>query len=143
MNILFVCTGNTCRSPMAEGFMNKIASEQGLDIKAQSAGIFAAVGEQASDNAVLAASELGADISNHKARSLDEDMLRDNDLILTMTSGQKEILAKVVEDKLYTVGEYAGEDTDIPDPYGGDEEEYRITAQAIMEAVKRIADRLK
>ena len=64
---LFVCTGNTCRSPMAEGILNDIAKKERLDICAKSAGISVSPGNPPSQNAVAACAELGVDISKHKS----------------------------------------------------------------------------
>ena len=65
MNVLFVCTGNTCRSPMAAALFNKIAVEKDLDVRIESAGLFANDGEPASENAVAAMKDYGVDLSEH------------------------------------------------------------------------------
>ena len=74
MNILFVCTGNTCRSPMAAYIMDKIAVENDLDVLIESAGIFAEPEQKASENAVLAMRDMGIDISEHRTQPVTEEL---------------------------------------------------------------------
>lgn len=144
MNILFVCTGNTCRSAMAAAIMNKIAVENDLDILIESAGVFAAGGESASENAVKAVAKYGIDMSGHRAQPVTDDLIKQSDLILTMTEGHKQLLLPMAGEKVQTLTEYAGASGDISDPYGGDLEEYEETAQqiydALVDAAEKIAD---
>ncbi len=142
MNILFVCTGNTCRSPMSAAIMNKIAVENDLDVLIESAGIFAADGESASENAVTVLSEYGIDLTEHRSQPVTEDLINQCDLILTMTEGQKQILKPLAGDKVYTLTEYAGLEGDINDPYGGDLEEYYQTAGQIYDALVDVAEKI-
>ena len=142
MNILFVCTGNTCRSPMAAAIMNKIAVENDLDVRIESAGVFAAGGEGASGNAVKAMRKYDIDLSEHRAQPISEELLEKSDVILTMTEAHKMLLSQAAPGKVYTVMEYSGSEGDIPDPYGGDLEEYEETAQALYDALVDVAERL-
>lgn len=141
MKFMFVCAGNTCRSPMAEGIMRKIAAENDLPIVCSSAGIFAQNGAPPSSEAVEAASEYGVDISRHSARMLTQELISDTDVILTMTTAQKHILFGISLDKIYTINEYAGLNGDISDPYGGDLEEYRRVCAQIYDALVDIAEK--
>lgn len=141
MNILFVCTGNTCRSPMAAVLMNKIAIEKNLDVRIDSAGIFAVDGDAASTEAVNVMKEYGIDLSAHRAKKITPELIDESDLILTMTYGQKTMLGQ--NQKVYTLSEYAGFDYDISDPYGGNEEAYRAAAEQIYKAEKKAADRIE
>ena len=75
MNILFGCTGNTCRSPMAAGLMNKIAIEEDLDVRIESAGLFAAEGSPASDEAIEAMKKYDVDLSDHRAKQITPELI--------------------------------------------------------------------
>ena len=142
MNILFVCTGNTCRSAMAAAIMNKIAMENDLDVRIESAGIFAQDAQSASDNAVKALETYNIDLSNHRTKPVTEDIVKQSDIILTMTEAHKQILKPLAEEKVYTLLEYAGDSGDINDPYGGDLDEYRNTAQEIYDSLVDVAEKI-
>ncbi len=142
MNILFVCTANTCRSPMAAAIMEKIAIENDIDVLIESAGIFAGIGERASDEAIAALDEMGIDLTYHRSKPVSEDLVKKSDLILTMTEGHKKILEGLSPKKVYSVMEYIGLKGDIADPYGGDIEEYRETAKEIYDALVDVAEKI-
>lgn len=142
MNVLFVCTGNTCRSPMAAALFNKIAIERGLDVRIESAGLFAMDGETASNEAIIVMQKYDIDLLGHHAQSINSELLEKSDLILTMTAAHKMVLEQSVPDKVYTLCEYAGADFDIDDPFGGDVEDYEECAAQIYEALGKAADRL-
>lgn len=122
MKIFFVCTGNTCRSPMAEGLFRKMMQERELEDKVlcQSAGLAAVEGMPVSENAVLACQELGVDISDHTARRITGEEIPVWDLYFPMSKTHGYILeqAGVPNQKIY-VPHY------IPDPFGQDLEVYR------------------
>ena len=142
MNILFVCTGNTCRSPMAAALFNKIATEKNLDVRIESAGIFAQDGENASNEAIVAMQKYDIDLLGHHAQSVNTELLEKSDLILTMTAAHKMVLFEASPEKVFTLCEFAGVDYDIEDPYGGDVEEYEECAEALYEVLKKVAERL-
>ncbi len=142
MNILFVCTGNTCRSPMAAALMNKIAVENNLDVRIESAGIFAAAGQKASDNAVKAAAEMGADLSEHISKPITRELLDASDIILAMTEEHKRLLKPEAGSKVYTLCEYAGTDGSVSDPYGGDLDVYRECARRLYGALLKVSEKI-
>lgn len=122
MKILFVCTGNTCRSPMAEGLFRKMMLERGLEdrVLCQSAGLSAVEGAPVSENAVLACREREIDISDHTARKLTGDELDVWDLYFSMSKTHGYILgqAGVPQTKIY-IPHY------IDDPFGQGLDVYR------------------
>ena len=142
MNLLFVCTGNTCRSPMAAALFNKIAMEKDLPVRIESAGIFANDGECASDGAINAMKDFSIDLENHKAKRIDAELFESADLVLTMTASHKNILEQYLGDKVETLCEFAGEDGDIPDPYGGDFETYKKCAERLYNVLLKVAEKI-
>lgn len=145
MNILVVCTGNTCRSPMAEGILNNVLSNYGekyKDVEVQSAGLFTMDGLSPSKEAIVAMKEYGIDIKDYSSNQITRDMINNADLILTMTSNHKKSILKSipnVKDKVYTLKEYAyGIKEDVLDPYGQSIDVYKKTAKEIKDAVKKI-----
>lgn len=119
---MFVCTGNTCRSPMAEGIFRKRMRERELDerVLCQSAGLSPVEGEPASPNAVIAAREMGVDLSQHAARRITGEEIPMWDLFFTMSETHGYILERggVPPQKIY-VPSY------IPDPFGQELSVYR------------------
>lgn len=142
MNILFVCTGNTCRSPMAAALFNKIAMEKNLDVRIESAGLFANDGERASANSVEAMKDYGIDLSGHRAKTVNGELLEQVDIALTMTVSHKMALEQYLGDKVYTLCEFAGENGDIPDPYGGDLQIYKECADKIYNVLLKVAEKV-
>ena len=86
--IVFICTGNTCRSPMAEGFFRALGGEEKTGLAALSAGMYTSDGLPASGNAVTAAAELGADITSHRSRMLTPELAREAKYLVCMTGAQ-------------------------------------------------------
>lgn len=145
MNILFVCTGNTCRSPMAEALMNKYSKEKDIDAYASSAGLSVVPYSKLSLFSYEAMKEYGIDISNHEPTQIDDSHIQSADLILTMTSSHAKFLKlsfPEAADKIYSLGEYT-KTSDIPDPYGQDREAYQICAKKIKEAILILCESIK
>ena len=143
--ILFVCTGNTCRSPIAEYLAKRIINEKDLKFRVASAG-FTADGMQISENSERVLALNGIDASEHKSTLLNEENLRKSWLVLTMTANHKNKILQLYPastSKVYTLSEYAGLDNDIADPIGKDIEYYKNTFEEINEKVKIIFEKIK
>ena len=139
MNVLFVCTGNTCRSPMAEGLFKKIVKENEDDFEIASGGMNALEGDGANPNTTNALLPYGVDISSHRAKNVDASAIAEADVILTMTNAHKEMLLYLfggaAEEKTYTLKEYTGSEGDIADPYGRGIDVYKKCADEIYNAL--------
>ncbi len=145
MKIIFVCTGNTCRSPMAEGFFNEFCKKNNRDdMISLSRGVFAEIGKPASENSIISASQFGADISSHTACQLTSDDIYSSDYIFTMTDAHKALILNTFPDfsqKVFSISEFAS-CSDISDPFGGDISVYRKCAKEIYDAVQKIYEKL-
>lgn len=147
MHILLVCTGNTCRTPMAEALLRSLAARRGLtDLVVSSAGTGAWDGAPASEGAYLVGLEHGLDLSAHRARLLSPELAESADLILTMSrSHRQRALGVTPEEKVHVLGEYAGftgESAEVPDPYGGDIADYRETYHRLEQMLEAVVGRL-
>jgi protein-tyrosine-phosphatase len=138
--ILFVCTGNLCRSPIAEGLLRQRLAQQGLDSRydVASAGTWGVEGRPASENAVAVMAERGIDISGHRARTVTGSDVAEADLILVMSSEHQQMLENTWPQykwKIYRLSEMIGKRRDVADPYGGPIQEYRASADIIAEYI--------
>ncbi|MEP7326495.1 MAG: low molecular weight protein arginine phosphatase [Gemmatimonadota bacterium] len=148
MKILFVCTGNTCRSPMAEAMMRRLLEERSIgEIEVRSAGTGAYDGAPASEGAYLVGLENGIDLSSHRAQRLTRELVSEADLILTMSPQHRDRAQDFGGgEKVFLLGTYAGregEDSAVNDPFGAELEEYRTTYRELESLIQAAISRLQ
>ena len=131
--IAFVCTGNTCRSPMAEGIFNQKAEEKGIPVRAVSFGMAAVAGMPPAANAVEACREIGVDIAAHRSHFIYDYQLGEFDKIYCMSEEHRMILTQSIgcPPELTEV-------LNVADPYGGGLEIYRMCRDILVICVDEI-----
>src|SRR5574338_590091 len=148
MHILFVCTGNTCRSPLAEALLRHELERRNIEsVEVGSAGTGAWDGAPASEGAYLVGLEHGLDLSSHRARLLTRDMVQQAELILTMARHHRARVHELGgEGRTHVLGEYAGgtgPEAEVSDPFGGDLELYRGTYGELDTLIRSVVERLQ
>ena len=149
MRVLFVCTANICRSPMAEAIFDALVSDRDMPYEARSAGTAALVGEPIAHHAGEALEEVGVYSAGHRARQVDAAMLEEADLVLAMTPRHASTLRRLSPSsagKVHTLPGYAygvPDDEGIADPYGQSMSAYRASVRRIFECMDLLVPRLQ
>ena len=140
-HILFVCTANICRSPVAEGLLREQLRQKGLESwQVSSAGTWARFQRNAARHSIDILGEHGIDIRRHQAREVTGKILQEADLILCMETGHAEALrAEFPEaaDRIYLLSEMAGDAYSIEDPYGGPRSEFERMVNELSDLLER------
>ncbi len=132
MNVLFVCTGNTCRSPMAEALARKMGEEKHIKLMADSAGIYADAGDAASREAVEVLREkYGIDLSSHRSKPLTLERIEWADLVVGITENHARLICQAFGGE----GKTVSMPQDVGDPFGGSLATYEICAERILQGL--------
>ena len=152
-SVLFVCTANICRSPMAMGLLQAKVNDESESWRIGSAGTWTIEGESAAEKTLLVLEERGIDLSNHFSRSVTEELVGGYQLILAMERGHKEALRiefPQVAGRVFLLSEMIGKVFNINDPMGGTMIDFKETAAEIdqiltegFEKIARLSSELK
>ena len=147
-NILLVCTGNTCRSPMAQALLSRMLQERDAgraEFQVSSAGLNTGDGLPASEYAIAVMEERGINIKTHRSRPVNARLIQQADLILTMTDVQREYLFDRFpnrKENIFSLAGFAGAPGEVPDPFGGGRAVYEECAVQLEGLLSRVVERL-
>ena len=146
-NVLFVCTGNTCRSAMAEAWLRHLCERDGLDWTVRSAGLDAYPGDEASLHAREVIRAAGGDLSHHAARRFTAYLADEADLIVAMTNAHLQRIRMLVPEAaskscLLMHFSKLQPESDVPDPFGGAADTYRHCFETMREAIENLKNSL-
>ena len=144
MKIMFICTGNICRSAMAHVMLEDKAKKQNKDIQVYSCGIFAQNGDKSTQEAIEVMKEYTINLENHRATNIRNSDIEQMDIILCATTAHKNNVINMypnLEEKIFTMKEYVEypkNDLDIKDPWGFDINTYRRCAKEIEDCIEKM-----
>ncbi len=148
MKIMFICTGNICRSAMAHAMLAKKSKEQNKNIEVYSCGVYAENGDIPTYEGTQTMKDYGIDLSTHRATNIRNSNIKDMDVILCATKSHKDIVLSMypnLKDKVFTMKEYAGypkDDLDIKDPWGYGIDVYKKCAKEIEDCINKMLIKL-
>lgn len=142
MKLLFVCTGNTCRSPMAQVIAQDRLKERQIETASRGLQVF--FPEEANPHAKQAVKEMGLSLENHCAKMLEKADLKNFDYVFAMTEGHKQAILRLdpTASNVYTIKEFIGESGDIPDPYGSSFSVYCLCRDELTRCIEELDRRL-
>jgi protein-tyrosine phosphatase len=146
--VLFVCTANMCRSPLAEVLFGEMLRQRGLQPawRTDSAGVYASDGQPATEFSRRVAAERGLDLSSHRSKPADAERLRSADLVLVMEPAHRQALQDQfpqLAGRVHLLTEMAGENGPVEDPVGTTIQNYRQTADQLTDLLSRGFDRIQ
>lgn len=151
IKIMFVCTGNICRSPMAHHYMQKRVKDLKIEdnFLISSCGVYASTGEKATQNAIFVMKEYNVDMENHRATNIADTNIEDYDYIITLTTRHKEQIRYFypkLGDNIFTLREFVDDKEiykNIDDPWGLNITVYKDCALEIVEKVDKLIEKLR